>query len=109
MAEMSIAGAVREFYPSGFWWADLPEEHWPGDEESKEQVRANWHPRFADRFQKLIFIGKPEVLKEIHSSLEQCLLTDAELAKGAEYIKQLPDPFDDWNQYIPADDDELPA
>ena len=75
---------------------------WPEDEESQAQIKEDWHPRFGDRFQKLIFIGKPEILGTIRTSLEKCLLTDDELAEGSEYWQQVEDPFGDWNQYVPT-------
>ena len=99
MAQMSIAGSVREFSPTGFWWSSMPEHQWPEDEESQMMIRQNWHPVFGDRFQRLIFIGKPEILEDISLALEKSLLTDEELEKGAAYCQQLPDPFGDWGQY----------
>ncbi len=105
MAEMSIAGTVREYHPSGFWWSSMPEEHWPVDAESQAYIRKNWHPRFGDRFQRLIFIGKPEILDFIKKSLEKSLVTDEEMEKGSEYLQQLSDPFGDWNQMVPSAED----
>ena len=105
MAEIAIAGAVREYYPSGLWWASTPEDEWPQDEESQEYIRKSWHPRFGDRFQKLIFIGKPEILDDIRVSLEKSLLTDDEITKGEDYSQQLLDPFNDWSQFFMATED----
>ena len=100
MAEMSIAGTVREYHPSGFWWVSTPEDEWPEDEESLEEIKGYWDPRFGDREQKLIFIGKPEILNDIKQALEESLLTDEEIEKGFEYSRQLPDPFGNWNEYV---------
>ena len=105
MAEIAIAGAVREYYPSGLWWASTPEEEWPQDEESQVYIRKSWHPRFGDRFQKLIFIGKPEALQDIKDALEKSLLTDEEINKGDDYTQQLSDPFDDWSQLFLMSED----
>lgn len=98
LAEMSFAGTVREYNPVGFWWSSMPEEQWPEDEESRAHIKENWDDEFGDRFQKLIFIGKPENHEAMKEALEQSLVTDEELAKGSEYLKQLPDPFGDWNK-----------
>ena len=106
MAELGIAGTVREYQPAGFWWCTMPTEMWPEDEEFHAQVQEEWHPRFGDRFHKLIFIGKPEILGTIRSELEKCLLTDDELAKGSEYWQQVEDPFEDWNQYVASNESE---
>ena len=100
MAEMAIAGTVREFQPKGFWWTSVAEEEWPQDEESQTYIRQNWHPHFGDRSQKLVFIGKSNILKNIKDSLEKSLLTDAELNQNVSFIKNLKDPFDDWNKLV---------
>ena len=80
--EMAIAGAVREFYPSGLWWAGTPHEQWPRDPETIAFIQENWDPRFGDRMQQLIFIGKPEILEPIRTALEACLLSDEDIALG---------------------------
>ena len=58
MAEMGIAGTVREYQPKGLWYTSMAEEDWPQDEESQEYLRKNWDPQYGDRSQKLVFIGK---------------------------------------------------
>ena len=105
MAELSIAGTIREYHPAGFWWIGIPEEEWPQDEESQEAIKNNWHPRFGDRSQQLIFIGKPEILNDIVIALEKSLLTDKELEKGFEYSENVPDPFGDWNESVQTEED----
>ena len=48
IAEMSLAGTVVEYQPSGFWWDGIPEEQWPKDEESlvlsNRIGMINWRP-----------------------------------------------------------------
>lgn len=100
MGEIAIAGGVREYYPSGLWWAGTPEEEWPRDRETLEFIQENWDPRFGDRMQQLIFIGKPEILGIIQTALKACLLTDEEIAQGPELARELPDPFDDWSLFL---------
>ena len=100
IAEMSLAGTVVEYQPSGFWWDGIPEEQWPQDQESLGFIKQNWDDQFGDRFQKLIFIGKPDILDDIKTGLEECLFTKEELSKGQQYIKQLSDPFGNWSQMI---------
>ena len=100
MGEIAIAGGVREYYPSGLWWAGTPQSEWPQDRETLEFIQENWDPRFGDRMQQLIFIGKPEILGTIQNALEACLLTDEEIAQGPELARELPDPFDDWNLFL---------
>jgi len=100
MAEMAIAGTVREYYPRGFWWACVAEDEWPEDEESRTYIKQNWHPHYGDRSQKLVFIGKKSVLADINEALEKCLFTDEELNESAEFLSKLKDPFDDWDKLI---------
>ena len=106
MAEMAIAGTVREYHPKGFWWTSVNEEDWPKDEESLAYIKENWHPHFGDRSQKLVFIGKNNILGKIKECLEESLFTDEELSKSADFIKQLKDPFGDWNQVVQTNESE---
>ena len=106
IAEMSLAGTVVEYQPSGFWWDGIPEEQWPKDEESLGFIKQNWDDQFGDRFQKLIFIGKPDILDDIQTGLEKCLFTQEELSKGSNYIEQLSDPFGNWSQMLQEQQNE---
>lgn len=100
MAEMAFAGTVREFHPRGFWWASVPDERWPKDEESLASINEHWDPNFGDRAQKLVFIGKSEILERVEQSIKKCLLTDEELSLNSNYIKELKDPFGDWSKVL---------
>lgn len=100
MAEMAFAGTVREYSPKGFWWTSVPEENWPQDEESRAQIMKDWDENFGDRCQKLVFIGKKEILPEVKEKLEKSLLTDEELCSSAEFLRSLKDPFEDWHTLI---------
>ena len=91
---------------SGFWWDGIPEEHWPQDEEALGFIKQNWDDQFGDRFQKLIFIGKPDILDDIQTGLETCLFTKEELSKGSKYIEQLSDPFGNWSQMLQEQENE---
>ena len=83
----------------------MPKSEWPDDEETQAYIESNWHADFGDRFQRLIFIGKPEILGDIHTELEKCLVTDEEVSMGKEHLKQLPDPFEDWHAYFQEPED----
>ena len=107
MGEMAIAGAVREFYPSGLWWAGTPAEQWPQDPEHLAFIQETWDPKFGDRIQQLIFIGQPNILEPIRIALEECLLTDEEIALGPEVAAKLSDPFNDWSLYLQQQQEEL--
>ena len=59
-----------------------------------------------NRFQKLIFIGKPDILDDIRAGLEKCLFTQEELSKGPNYIEQLSDPFGNWSEMLQEQQNE---
>ena len=64
------------------------------------QIRENWDEHFGDRCQKLVFIGKKDILGKIKLSLENCLLDDAELTSDMHLLKKMKDPFGDWNDLL---------
>lgn len=100
MAEMAIAGGVREHGPKAFWLASLPEDEWSQDEESISYIKEHWDDKYGDRNQNLVFIGEESILRDIQGMLEQCLLTSDELAQGTDFIETLVDPFQDWSNLV---------
>lgn len=100
MAEMAIAGTIREHGPRGFWWASVPEEEWPQDQETLAFIKENWDPHYGDRCQKLVFIGETSILNDIHKMLNECLLTSTELGKSADFLSGINDPFEDWSELV---------
>ena len=77
---IDIAGGSRTVAPVGQWWATVPEENRPNSPEFQEYVEESWHPSFGDRHQEITVIGIDVDVPALRSSLDQCLLTDAELA-----------------------------
>jgi G3E family GTPase len=79
----------------GRWLAATPDEAW---EESSPERRVNadlnWHEDFGDREIHLAFVGLHFAADEIATTLDSCLLTDAELAEGWEAWREYPDPFE---------------
>lgn len=101
MAELAIAGTVREFNPKGHWLASIPPSEWPEwtqSEEFKEHQQKTWDPVYGDRQHKLVFIGKKEILDVVKEKLGNCLLTEEELQFEARFLEKLreEDPFKDW-------------
>ena len=93
----SQAGRVARLDFGGFWWAAIPREHWPQSDEFQAEVEQKWHPEVGDCRQELVFIGIGMDEIAIYDSLQECLLTDDEMAAGIEAWKQFPDPFPPWN------------
>ncbi len=78
----------------------MSKEDWPKDEESLALIEDNWDEHFNDRSQKLVFIGKKEILSKITKSHHESLLTDGELSSHSLSLKKLKDPFGDWNKLL---------
>ncbi|NKB63883.1 MAG: GTP-binding protein [Gammaproteobacteria bacterium] len=92
----SQAGGIIRHGPAGLWWAAAPRAHWPEDLDQRAQIETEFEGQYGDRRQEIVFIGQhlePEQTREI---LDQCLLTDAEMAAGPETWKTLDDPFPQW-------------
>jgi G3E family GTPase len=102
MAEFAVAGTVREYGPRGTWAAGTPKEDWGDDPEIIRDIEKRWHPSFADRFQKLVFIGEKDGLAEIEKGLRSCILTDEELNSSTDQGSQEVDPFGDWLEAMGA-------
>jgi G3E family GTPase len=94
--QWSQAGGVMRHGPAGIWWAAAPREHWPEDPEQRARIEAEFDGEYGDRRQELVFIGQnlqPERTREI---LDDCLLSDEEMAAGPSAWKTLDDPFPRW-------------
>ncbi|BDC50799.1 GTP-binding protein [Bryobacterales bacterium F-183] len=97
MAAYSQAGNCLSIEPQANWYAALPEEQWPTDDpEMLDAIRQGWVEPYGDRMQELVFIGIEMDRKSIEDSLEQCLLSDAEMAAGPEVWATYEDPFGKW-------------
>ena len=71
----------------------MPREHWDGQ---RPDQKPNWHPRFGDRAQQIVFIGQNIDEDEIRANLDACLL-DEDLANADhETWAALPNPFPEF-------------
>ncbi|MBK4998936.1 GTP-binding protein [Pseudomonas sp. S31] len=93
----SQAGAVARHGPAGYWWAAIPEDRWPTDTESVEQIRAKWHEDVGDARQELVLIGMDMDEPALRASFDACLLTDDEMAQGPKGWMKLKNPLPGWN------------
>ncbi len=82
---------------AGIWWAALPREDWPEDEEALARMQETWREPYGDRRQELILIGAEGNLPSITRGLEACLLTAEEYARPVREWIALPDPFPAWD------------
>ncbi len=93
----SQAGRVARLDFGGFWWAAVPQNHWPDNEAFHTELQSKWNPEVGDCRQELVFIGIGMDEIAIYDSLQECLLTDEELAAGIESWQGFDDPFPKWN------------
>lgn len=93
----SQAGAVARHGPAGHWWAAVEAERWPRDPESVERILDKWVDGVGDARQELVLIGMGMDEQALRARLDECLLTDAEMALGPQAWAQWDNPFPDWN------------
>lgn len=90
--EWAQAGGVSNVNAGGMWWSAVPKARWP-EGMLEEAVNANWHPRYGDRVQQLVFIGQNMDKEAITAALDACKL-DPKLAKSdSREWSSLPNPF----------------
>ena len=97
VGELSIAGAVCRTGPLGVWWAAVPKDRWPRNEEWRQLVRRHWVNGWGDRRQELVFIGQNLDEAAMRAALDACLHGPANPARydPSEDVN-LPDPFPVW-------------
>ncbi|HCA9544644.1 MULTISPECIES: zinc metallochaperone GTPase ZigA [Klebsiella pneumoniae complex] len=92
----SQAGGVARQGLGGMWWASVPRDRWPEDEQSLKFIEANWVDGIGDARQELVFIGIEMNETELRAKLDAALLTDEEMAEGPHLWSQYPDPIESW-------------
>lgn len=94
---LSQAGGALTVGAAGMWWAgENLRNHLSEDPAMREQLAKIWHPEFGDRRQQLVIIGLHMDRDTTEARLRDCLLTDAELARGLDAWRDTPDPFPAW-------------
>lgn len=58
----------------------------------------NWTAATGDCRQELVFIGQNIDFNLLTTELDDCLLSDEEMASGIEGWRLLPDPFGPWDE-----------
>jgi G3E family GTPase len=94
----SQAGGLMRHGFAGRWWRFVPRAHWPQDEENITAIMDNWTSNTGDCRQELVFIGQNIDFAQLTAELDNCLLTDAEMALGTDGWAALPDPFGPWHE-----------
>ncbi|OIQ27259.1 MAG: 4-hydroxytetrahydrobiopterin dehydratase [Alphaproteobacteria bacterium MedPE-SWcel] len=102
VAEFSLAGSLSSVAPLGTWWAAVPQDRWPVQQQMTDYLMTHWVEPFGDRRQELVFIGAGIDWPTLKAALDRCLLPDASVATLPQY-ETLPDPFPLWRRTSPTD------
>lgn len=108
--EWSSAGNIFSCQPLGKWAAATPMDDWPDDPEFREETKMIWREPYGDRRQELVLIGRNLDESSVIARMDQCLLTDAEMAEGPVAWADYCDPFDSWDsldEVQPENDEEV--
>jgi len=97
VAEFSLAGSLSSIKPLGTWWATVPEERRPKDENTKAYIKTHWSEPWGDRRQELVFIGSGIDWQQIKTKLDECLVPKAQ-ASSLEDLPNFRDPFPIWRR-----------
>jgi G3E family GTPase len=92
----SKAGNSHVFEAIGTWFDTLPEDMWGVSEEDKTMIKANWHPEWGDREQRIVFIGIDMDEQVIRARLEAALVSDEEASQGLALWSTFSDPLPSW-------------
>jgi hypothetical protein len=76
----------------GFFWSAVPQNKWPQDEASREEILSNWQEPHGDRRQEIVIIGRHMDREALLQDLRACLLTPKEMKGGPAAWASLPDP-----------------
>jgi G3E family GTPase len=95
--EWSQAGRVFSLHPAGLWAASAPRDEWPDDPEFHAEIEEVWAEPWGDRRIELVLIGQHLDQERITDLLNDCLLTNEEMAAGPAVWDAWDDPFDAWS------------
>ncbi|MEN8319720.1 zinc metallochaperone GTPase ZigA [Acinetobacter junii] len=96
----SQAGAMARHGVAGYWWAAVPDEHWPEDQNSRDAIERNWDDLTGDARQEIVLIGMDMDQDALTAQFDACLLTEDEMALGANEWEQFDNPFTGWTDMI---------
>ncbi len=91
--EWAQAGGVSSVDAAGMWWAAVPRQHWGQPDGQRPDQKPDWHPRFGDRAQLLVFIGQDLDEAATRAKLDACLLDEELAAADSKAWASLANPF----------------
>ena len=96
----SQAGAMARHGLAGYWWATIPEDEWPQDQQNLDIIESNWDESTGDARQEIVLIGMEMDESNLIDKFNNCLLNDEEMAQGPESWQSMNNPFSDWADLI---------
>ena len=96
--QWSQAGGIARYGYAGLFWRSVPKENWPTDEQALATIKENWIEPFGDMRQELVFIGQGLDEAAMKKALDECLVSEDDMLKGAEFWTDLDDPFPPWQE-----------
>ncbi len=90
---LSQAGPSIQLGASGYWLVSLPEEEQEQLRQEEPEWFATWDANWGDRLNELVMIGVDMNRPTIEQALEECLLTEEEMAMD---WTRFVDPLPDW-------------
>ncbi|MEM9417774.1 MAG: zinc metallochaperone GTPase ZigA [Planctomycetota bacterium] len=101
-AMWNSAGKSLTIERAGYWFASVPKENWPDDPETREWIESKWDEASGgDCRQEIVFIGIGLDKEKVTAALNDCLLTETEMAEGPKGWTDLEDPLPSWDE-VPA-------
>ncbi|KAJ5433890.1 hypothetical protein N7491_004485 [Penicillium cf. griseofulvum] len=85
--EWSQAGGMMTVGCGGPWFAEVPDEAWPEDQDVRESIQNDFQGPWGDRRQELVFIGEGIDSAKISALLDECLLDDKDMKKWEKVMK----------------------
>ena len=101
--EWAQAGGVSSVDVAGMWWAAIPRSKWGFPEGQRPDQRPDWHNRFGDRTQQIVFIGQNMDEASMRAQLDQCLLNKELALADSEAWAGLTNPFPTIQLDVPAE------
>ena len=96
--QWSQAGGIARYGYAGLFWRSVPKENWPTDEQALATIKENWIEPFGDMRQELVFIGQGLDEAAMKKALDECLVSEDDMLKDAEFWNNLDDPFLPWKE-----------
>jgi G3E family GTPase len=91
---LNLAGGELQCASAGHWWAT--QDALTRESQMPEKSRGQWRDPFGDRRQSFAVMTQGGDENTVRNQLDECLLTEKEMAPGENEWRTLIDPFPSW-------------